>query len=162
MLAVAGGLVAAGIALSFYGSAVVVEDLAQDARRIGGGDGMEVAVDLDRGGQGVYVVQVIEGADGAEISASVAGPSGRVLASHEGGEDAPAEEHFNAEEGGRYVLTVRNSGEEADVAGAVGLVPDAAKFSVGVTGFYLVLAGMACMAVIGVTAIFARRRERAG
>ena len=35
MLAIVGGLIAAGIALSFYGSMIIVEDLTQSVDNIG-------------------------------------------------------------------------------------------------------------------------------
>ncbi len=158
MLAAVGAIIAAGIILSFYGSAIITEGLSRDAGRVDAGSTLEVAAELGpAGGEGVYAVQVMEFAEGM-VRASVTGPLGQTLADME----VPSESfegYFEIADEGTYILRVENAGEGTDIVGALGHVPDAAKISVAVTGFYLVIAGMIGMAVAGVYIVRNKRRS---
>ena len=182
MLAIVGGLVAAGLALSFYGSSIITGGLEQAAGSVGGPDGAAVSVAAyleppsagDRGGGGggpaaaggaaagggVFVVQVMDPDAGAGVRASVAGPSGAELAggridgdSHEG--------YFDIGEAGEYELRVRGSGPgSTEVVAVIGALPGTELIAVGYTGFYLIVAGLIGMAAVGVIAVRARARRR--
>lgn len=167
MVVVVGGLVAAGLALSFYGSSLIADDMEQRTGAVGGGEGpLSVSVMLEpygegRGG-GVYVVQVIDYEEGAGIHAVVTGPSGEEL--DQAQLDGPSHEgYFEVDAPGSYTLLVEGSG--ADSIGAVaiiGQVPPTERLAVGITGFYLVVAGLAGMAVVAVIAVRGRMRRGRG
>ncbi|KAF6242011.1 hypothetical protein C6988_10500, partial [Nitrosopumilus sp. b1] len=82
MLAVVGGLIAAGITLSFYGSMIITEDLTQAVENIGEGGTMEISADLDPSinNEGVYVIQVMEFSEGM-VSVSIVDPLGSQIIS---------------------------------------------------------------------------------
>ena len=80
MLAIVGGLVAAGLALSFYGSSIITGGLEQQVGLVGGpgGGAVSVSAHLEPAGAGgpagVFVVQVMDPDAGAGVRASVVGP----------------------------------------------------------------------------------------
>jgi len=163
MLAVVGGLVAAGLALSFYGSSLIADGVEQKTGTVGGGGGpLSVSVDLGQGGEGrgVYVVQVIDADAGAGVHASVSGPSGENLGSVQ--VDGPSYEgYFDIDAPGTYTLRVEGAGGAgtADAVAVIGQVPPTERLAVGITGFYLVVAGLAGMGVVAVIAARARMRR---
>ena len=162
MLAVVGGLVAAGLALSFYGSSLIADGVEQKTGTVGGGGGpLSVSVDLGQGseGRGVYVVQVIDADAGAGVNARVSGPSGENLASVEV-DGASYEGYFDIDAPGTYTLRVEGGGAgTADAVAVIGQVPPTERLAVGITGFYLVVAGLAGMGVVAVIAARARMRR---
>ena len=166
MLAIVGGLVAAGLALSFYGSSIIAGGLEQQAGLVGGPDGaaVSVAADLGPGGaggaQGVFVVQVMDPDAGAGVRARVVGPSGAELAAArvEGGSH---EGYFDIAGAGAYTLHVGGSGSgSTEVVAVIGALPGTEKIAVGITGLYLTVAGLVGMGVVGVIAVRARARQR--
>lgn len=159
MLAVVGALMAAGIALSFYGSMIITEDLTQAVENIGEGKTLEISAEMDPNvnDEGVYVVQVMEFEEGM-ISARIIDPIGSQIISKMV-ESESIEEQFEITTGGTFTLIIENSGEYTDVVGVIGHVPDTAKFSVGVTGFYLLIVGLIGMGVIGIYVVKNRRRN---
>lgn len=166
MLAIVGGLVAAGLALSFYGSSIITGDLEQRAGLVGGPDGAPVSVSAELGAdaagatRGVFVVQVMDADAGAGVTARVLGPSGEELAfervegdSHEG--------YFDVGGAGAYTLRVDGDGQGGtEVLAVVGALPGTEKIAVGITGFYLIVAGLVGMGAVGVIAVRARSRRR--
>ena len=177
MLAIVGGLVAAGLALSFYGSSIITGGLEQAAGPVGGPDGAAVSVDAyleppsggdrsggdrsggDRSG-GVFVVQVMDPDAGAGVRATVAGPSGAELAGVRIDGDS-REGYFEIAEAGEYELRVYGSGPgSTEVVAVIGALPGTELIAVGYTGFYLIVAGLIGMAAVGVIAVRARARRR--
>ena len=174
MLAIVGGLVAAGLALSFYGSSIITGGLEQAAGPVGGPDGAAVSVAAyleppgagDRGGAeggaegGVFVVQVMDPDAGAGVRAAVAGPSGAELAGVRIDGDS-REGYFDIGEAGEYELRVYGSGPgSTEVVAVIGALPGTELIAVGYTGFYLIVAGLIGMAAVGVIAVRARARRR--
>lgn len=156
MLAVVGAVVAAGIALSFYGSILITEDLIQETGFVGAGETLEVAARLDPlvSMDGVYVVQKMgEG----RILADLMDPSG-VLIESEYFESESIERFFEIESAGTFTLVVSSEGDRVEVVGVLGHMPESGLISVGVTGFYLVLAGLVGMALVGFQIWKIRRR----
>lgn len=171
MLAIVGGLVAAGLALSFYGSSIIADGLEQGAGSVGGEGGAPVSVSAELGGEGgggggggeprgVFVVQVMDPDAGAGVTARVSGPAGEELAfervrgdSHEG--------YFDVGGAGAYTLRVDGDGlGSTEVLAVIGAVPGTEKFAVGFTGFYLTIAGLIGMVAVGVIAVRARSKRR--
>lgn len=159
MLAVVGGLIAAGIALSFYGSMIITEDLTQAVENIGEGGTIEISADLDPSinNEGVYVVQVMEFSEGM-VSVSIIDPLGSQIISKSVDVES-LEEQFEITTAGTYSMIIENSGEYTDVVGVIGHVPDTAKFSVGISGFYLLVAGLIGMGVVGIFVIKNRKKN---
>ncbi|ABK78203.1 hypothetical protein CENSYa_1583 [Cenarchaeum symbiosum A] len=158
MLTVVGGIMVAGIALSFFGSSIVVDSLVQATANIGGGDEMEVSARLDPGvsGEGFYVVQTMQFEEGM-VRASVKDPSGAEVAGGMVGSDSH-QEQFDLRGGGNYTLVIENGGGQSDVVGAIGHVPGEAIVAVGVTGSYLLIAGLVGMAGLAVYIVKSRNR----
>lgn len=158
MLAVVGGLIAAGIALSFYGSMIITEDLSQAVENIGEGTIIEITAELDPvvNNEGVYVVQTMEFREGM-ISVRVVDPFGSEIISKIV-ETESLEEQFEITTSGTFTLIIENAGEHTDVVGVIGHVPDTAKFSIGITGFYLLVVGLIGMGVVGIYVVKNRRR----
>ena len=159
MLAVVGGLIAAGIALSFFGSMIIVEDLTQDVGNIGEGSTLEISTELDPkiNDEGFYVVQTMQFSEGM-ISARVIDPFGSQMISKII-ETESYQEQFEISAEGTYTLIIENSGEHSDVVGAIGHVPDSTKVSIGITGSYLLIAGLIGMGVVGIYLVKNRRRN---
>ncbi len=159
MLALVGGLIAAGIALSFYGSMIITEDLTQAVENIGQGGTLEISAELDPSvnSEGVYVVQVMEFTEGM-ISVSLVDPLGSQIVSKVV-ETESLEEQFEITNSGTYTMTIENAGENTDVVGVLGHVPDTAKFSVGVSGFYLLVVGLIGMGIVGIFVVKNRKRN---
>ena len=158
MLAVVGGFIVAGMILSFYGSMIIIDDFAQGTENIGGGDEIRIDAELNPGvnTEGIFAVQTMEFQENT-ISVAVIDPSGTKIASQRVNTES-FEERFEIETAGMFTLVIENSGEPTDVAGAIGHVPDAAKLSVGVTGLYLLAAGLVGMAVVGIYVVKNRKR----
>ena len=168
MLAIVGGLVAAGLALSFYGSSIIADGLEQGAGSVGGAaGGAPVSVSAELGGEeggggqrGVFVVQVMDPDAGAGVTARVSGPAGEELAFERVREDSH-EGYFDVGGAGAYTLRVDGDGAGAtEVLAVIGAVPGTEKFAVGFTGFYLTVAGLIGMGAVGVIAVRARSRRR--
>lgn len=159
MLALVGGLIAAGIALSFYGSMIITEDLTQAVENIGQGGTLEISAELDPSvnSEGVYVVQVMEFTEGT-VSVSLVDPLGSQIVSKVV-ETESLEEQFEITNSGTYTMTIENAGENTDVVGVLGHVPDTAKFSVGVSGFYLLVVGLIGMGIVGIFVVKNRKRN---
>lgn len=159
MLAVVGGLIAAGIALSFFGSMIIVEDLVQQTENIGGGSTLEITAELDPeiNDEGFYVVQAMQFSEGM-ISARVIDPFGGQIISKTV-ESGSYQEQFEIKSGGTFTLIIENAGENSDIIGAIGHVPDSGKVSVGIAGSYLLIAGLIGMVVVGIYAVKNRRKS---
>ena len=159
MLAIVGGLIAAGIALSFYGSMIIVEDLTQSVDNIGEGSTLEISSELDPevNDEGFYVVQTMKFQEGM-ISARVVDPFGSQIVSKVIDSES-YQEQFEITSSGTFTLIIENSGEFSDVVGAIGHVPDSTKVSVGITGTFLLIIGLVGMGVVGIYAVKNRRRD---
>lgn len=159
LLALVAGLIAVGIALSFYGSMIITEDLAQGVENIGEGGTLEISSELDPSisNEGVFVVQVMEFQEGV-ISARVVDPFGSQIISMPIGTES-FEEKFDISSKGKFSLIIENKGEFTDVVGVIGHLPDTAKFSIGITGFYLLVVGLIGMGVVGIYVVKNRKRN---
>ncbi len=159
LLALVGGLIAVGIALSFYGSMIITEDLTQGVQNIGEGGSFEIRAELDPSisSEGVFVVQVMQFQEGS-VSARITDPFGSQIVSKTIDSES-YEEQFDVTSKGTFTLTVENSGEFTDVVGVIGHLPDTSKFSVGITGFYLLIVGLIGMGIVGIYVVKNRRRN---
>lgn len=160
MLLTATGLLAAGLALSFYGSQVVTEGLITETGIAGPEQSMRITVELDPGvaGTAVYVVQVMS-LEGSQVSANIADPLGTQIEKTDIDRDS-YESRFEITDAGPYTLTISNPGQATEVVALLGHMPGTEAFSIGFTGFYILLAGLAAMVVLTIYAIKGKRQLR--
>src|SRR3989344_3608228 len=102
MMTIIGGLIAAGIVLSFYGSQVITEGLSQKDEIIMAGNSLEIYSDIDvtTTNLGVFVVQVQNFKEGA-IHVKVFDPLGAELVSTTVDRES-FEKRFDVTTGGTY------------------------------------------------------------
>jgi len=157
-LALVGGLIAVGITLSFYGSYVTVKDLTQVDGNIDNGESLETIAELDPtiSEVGVYVIQIMNFNEG-DISIQIFDPSGsQIIAKTIEAESF--EEQFDIAIKGNFQLVIKNSGDSTDVVGAIGHLPDTTKFSIGITGFFLLVVGLLGIAGLGIYVVKNRKK----
>jgi hypothetical protein len=159
ILVLVGGLLTAGIILSFYGSQVITEDLVQVDGSISNGESLETVAELDPeiNNVGVYVVQTMNFNQG-DISVKIFDPSGSQIISKTV-EIESFEEQFDISTKGDFRLIIENAGDSTEVIGVIGHLPDTAKFSIGVTGFYLLVVGLFGMVGLGIYVAKNRRKN---
>ena len=92
------------------------------------------------------------------ISARVVDPFGSQIVSKVIDSES-YQEQFEITSSGTFTLIIENSGEFSDVVGAIGHVPDSTKVSIGITGTFLLIAGLIGMGVVGIYAVKNRRRN---
>ena len=160
LLAVAVGLLIAGLAMSFYGSQLVTEGLSSGTGTITGDRQMEIAAELDPavGRTAVYVVQVMD-FEGTEISVTVEDPLGIEILSADVDRDS-YEDRFDVVDSGTHRLVVQNAGAETEVAVVLGHMPDTEALSVGITGFYVLLMGLVAIGALTIHVIRQKRSSR--
>jgi len=151
--------VTAGIILSFYGSQVITEDFIQVDGNIGNGESIEVITELDPAinDVGVYVVQTMNFNQG-DISVKIFDPSGTQMISKTV-EIESFEEQFDISSKGSFRLIIENAGDNTDVIGVIGHLPDTAKVAIGYTGFFLLVVGFFGMVVLGIYVVINRRKN---
>ena len=70
------------------------------------------------------------------------------------------EERFEIKSQGKYMLRIENIGNEGTlITGVIGHVPDANIFSIGITGFYVLIVGMLGMVLVTVYSIKNRQKS---
>ncbi len=160
-LLVVGSLIAAGIILSFYGSQLTTQSIIVKEENILPDSALEVSVELDPsvGETGVYAV-LLENFEEDTISVSVFDPLGSQIISKIA-EKESTEERFEITSGGKYILEIKNSGlEESKVFVGLGYMPDAVTLSIGIIGFYLLIAGLIGIVGIGIYSIRNRQKNK--
>lgn len=160
LIALVGGLIAAGIVLSFYGSQIITEDLSQKDAMVRAGDSLEITSDLDfdATNTGVYVVQIQNFEEGA-IYAKVFDPLGTEIVSSAIDKES-FEERFGITLGGTYRLLIENRGQDdAQIIGVIGPMPDPSKLSLGLTGFYILVVGLIGIVGVGIYAVRNRHKD---
>lgn len=160
-MAIVGGIVAVGIALSFYGSQIIIEDLVSEQTEVISGGFMEVKTELDPSVSetGVYVVQTMNFKENS-ISAKIFDPFDSQIVSKPV-ETESFEDRFKISTKGTYLLVIENFGAEKTViVGVIGHMPDKGKLSIGITGLYLLIVGLIGMVGVGIYAIKKRRKDK--
>ena len=159
MFIVVAGFIGVGIILSFYGSHVVTEGLLKDERDVISGEPFEIIAELDPeiNSVGVYVVQNMNFQEGM-VTAKVYDPLNSQLVSEIVPKDS-FEGKFDISRKGNYKLIIENSGEDAYIIGVIGHLPDAGQFSIGLSGFYILIMGLLGIVGVGIYAVKNRKRE---
>ena len=160
-LAIVGGLLAVGIALSFYGAQLTTQDLISNEGIIKQGEFLEIQAELDpaKSETGVFVVQVLNFKD-YEITAKISDPLDYEILSKSIDEDS-VEQRFEISSKGTYKLIIENSSpEDIQMMGVMGHMPDKGTLSVGITGFYILIVGLVGIVGVGIYVIRSKRKEK--
>ena len=160
-LLIVGALIIVGMALSFYGSQIITEDLVTEQSDLISGEIFETFADLDPiiSESGVYVVQTKNFEENA-IHVKIFDPLQSQLVSKTV-ESESFEDRFEILSSGEYRIIIENTGSEDTVIFlAIGHLPDNSKLSVGITGFYILIVGMIGIAGLVILAIKNKRKNR--
>lgn len=159
-LLIVGILIAIGIALSFYGSQIITEDLVSNETDLEPNKNFELVSNLDPSisEKGVYVVQIFNFKPDSIIV--------RLYDSHntqltsKSVQKESYEEQFEIFAAGQYKLIIENRGSEKfHVVAVLGHLPDKSKYVVGLTGFYILIVGLVGIAGVGIFAIKNRKKN---
>ena len=157
-----GGLIAAGIILSFYGTQLITQNLTIKEENLAPSSSLEVIAELDPAinEPGVYVINIIENFEVGKISISVLDPGGTQILTKTV-EKESTEERFEIVSKGSYHLIIENSGSlESKIVAGIGHVPDELTLSVGFTGFYILIVGLIGIVGIGIYSVRNRKKQK--
>lgn len=149
LLVVGGFLVIIGIALSVYGSQMIIDKLASQEERLGIGRAMEISKELDPAinENGVFVVQTANFDTQSYLKATVFDPLGTEIISKTIDRDS-LQEIFKIPMTGTYRLVIENTGEgEAEVMGVLGSLPQDESLTVSIFGFIVIILGLVGLVV---------------
>ena len=159
-MVIMGCIMAVGMAMSFYGSQIIIQDLVSEQAEVIPGNSLEITVELDSSVSetGVYVVQTMNFKEDS-ISAKIFDPFGTQIISKSIESDS-FEDRFEISSKGKYQLVIENFGsEETIIVGVLGHMPDKSKLSIGISGFYLLIVGMIGMVGVGIYAFKKRQKK---
>ncbi len=160
-LLIVGVLIIVGMALSFYGSQIITEDLVTEQSDLISGEIFETFADLDPmiSESGVYVVQTTNFQENV-INVKIFDPIGSQIISKTI-ESESFEDRFEILSSGEYRIIIENTGsEDTAIFLAIGHLPDTSKLSVGITGFYILSVGMIGIAGLVIVSIKNRRKNK--
>ena len=160
-LLIVGVLIIVGMALSFYGSQIITEDLVTEQSDLISGEIFETFADLDPmiSESGVYVVQTTNFQENV-INVKIFDPIGSQIISKTV-ESESFEDRFKILSSGEYRIIIENTGsEDTAIFLAIGHLPDTSKLSVGITGFYILVVGMIGIAGLVILTIKNRRKNK--
>lgn len=158
-MVIVGSIMAVGMAMSFYGSQIIIQDLVSEQAEVIPGNSLEITVELDSSVSetGVYVVQTMNFKENS-ISAKISDPFGTQIISKSIESDS-FEDRFEISFKGKYQLVIENFGsEETTIVGVLGHMPDKSKLSIGIAGFYLLIVGLTGMVGVGIY-VFKKRQK---
>ena len=154
-----GGLIAAGIILSFYGAQLTTQNLTVKQENLAPASSLEVIGELDPiiSDIGVYAI-ILDNFEEGKISVSVLDPQGTQILSNTV-EKESTEERFEIISKGSYNLIIENAGSlETQIVAGIGHMPNAVSISVGITGFYILIVGL--IGIVGVGFYSIRNRKK--
>ena len=151
-------MIVIGLILSVVGNQVILEGFSQGNGKISLDQALTVSGDFNAQESpiGIFAVQVMEFRDNTFL-VRVLDPFDTEIISQDMNEDK-IENEFNILETGTYKLIIENmSNEEIQVFGAIGPSPDAGKKSLGFVSVYVLMIGLAGLAISGIFAIKKRK-----
>lgn len=160
-LLIVGVLIIVGMALSFYGSQIITQDLVIEQLDLISGETFEAFAELDPmvSESGVYAVQT-KNFEENTIHVKIFDPFESQIISKMV-ESESFEDRFEILSGGKYRIVVENSGsKDTTIVLAIGHLPDTSKLSVGIMGFYILIVGMIGIAGLVILAIKNRKKNR--
>ena len=157
VLVVSSILVVLGLVLLAVGNQIILEEISQDSGLINSNQSLVISTDFNTNSQvGIFAVQLVEYKDNA-FTVQVLDPFSTEIFFESIKEDA-IEREFNITSSGMYKLIIQsNNIDGTQVFGAIGPVPDAGKKSLGFISVYVLMVGLAGLAISGIFAIKKRR-----
>ena len=142
-----------GLVLLTIGNQVILEGVSQDNGLINSNQSLVILGDFNTNDEvGILAVQLVEYKDDT-FTVQVLDPFGSEIFFESIKEDT-IEREFNITASGTYKLIIQsNNIEETQVFGAIGPVPDAGKKSLGFVSVYILMIGLAGLAISGIFAI---------
>jgi hypothetical protein len=158
-LVIVGGLIGAGIILSFYGNYVIFEDLVKGDGDVDSEHDLIVEVELDHIEiqTGIYAVQIID-YEKSVVSASILDPLDTVIESQSINEEV-YEGLFDISTSGTYKLLIENRGEQVKIFGVIGPEPDSGKRSLGFVSLYILIIGLIGMMILAIYLVINRKKK---
>ena len=157
VLAISAILIVLGLVLVVIGNQIILEGVSQDNGIINSNQPLVISGDFMTGdGDGILAIQLVEYQDNT-FSVQVLDPFGTEIF-FELMRDDTIEREFNITSSGTYKLIIQsNNVDETQVFGAIGPVPDAGKKSLGFISLYVLMIGLAGLAISGIFAIKKRK-----
>ena len=157
ILAVSAILVVLGLFLLTVGNQIILEGVSQDNGLINSNQPLIISGDFDMNDDvGIFAVQLVEYQENV-FTAQVLDSFGTEVFFESIKEDT-IEREFSITSPGAYKLIIQsNSVEETQVFGAIGPVPDAGKKSLAFISVYVLIVGLAGLAISGILAIKKRK-----
>jgi hypothetical protein len=158
-LVIVGGLIGAGIILSFYGNYVIFEDLVKGDGDVDSEHDLIIEVELDHTEikTGIYAVQIID-YEKSVVSASILDPLDTVIESQSINEEV-YEGLFDISTSGTYKLLIENRGEQVKIFGVIGPEPDSGKRSLGFVSLYILIIGLIGMMILAIYLVINRKKK---
>ncbi len=161
LLLIVGALIPIGIAISYYSSQIITEDLVTKQSNIISGDALEISADLNPSVSkfGLYFVQMINFKENS-INIKIIDPNGNQIVSKTL-EFEKFEEQFEISTSGTYRLVVENFGlEETEIIGVLIHMPEKNIISLSYIGLSFLIVGMIGIVVLGIFVIKIRQKNK--
>ena len=157
VLAISVILVVLGLVLVVIGNQIILEGVSQDNGLINSNQPLVISGDfMEDHERGIFAIQLVEYQDNT-FSVQVLDPFGTEIFFESIKEDT-IEREFDITSSGTYKLIIQSTNiDEIQVFGAIGLMPDAGKKSLGFISLYVLMIGLAGLAISGIFAIKKRK-----
>lgn len=157
VLVISGVLVVLGLVLLVIGNQVILEGVSQDNGLINSNQPLVISGNFNSvDEEGILAIQLVEHQENT-FSVQVLDPFGTEIFFESIKEDT-IEREFDITSPGTYKLIIQSSNvDETQVFGAIGPVPDAGKKSLGFISLYVLMIGLAGLAISGIFAIKKRK-----
>ena len=155
-LAISTILVVLGLVLLVIGNQIILEGVNQDNGLINSNQSLVISSNFTDDEEGILAIQLVEYQDNT-FSIQVLDPFDTEIFFESMKEDT-IEREFDITSSGTYKLIIQsNKVDETQVFGAIGPVPDAGKKSLGFISVYVLVIGLAGLAISGIFAIKKRK-----
>lgn len=158
-LAIVGGLIGAGIILSFYGNYLLFENLAQDNGDVELGRNLIIEIELDstKTQTGIYAIQIMD-VERALVTAKILDPFDTELQTNQI-KDELFEGFFDVTATGAYKLVIENKEEQVKIFGVIGPQPEAWKKSLNDFSIIILIIGLVGMVTVAIYTIISRKKS---
>ncbi len=158
---VAGALIIVGLALSIYGSQLIIENVSVLEGSLNPTQTMDIQITLEpeKNEGGRYVVQITDFADEI-VNIRVLDPN-EVLIISKSVSQKSFEGEFEITSPGIYKLIIENPGDnDIHIVGAIGYMPNDIVLAVNTSGLIIIVVGLGGIMVGGVYLVRTRRKNR--
>jgi len=154
---VAGGLVAAGMVLSFYGSALITQGVSITEGVVGPSSPLQIEMYMDRSISDTGVFVVHSQPQGSALVARVLDPAGIQIESKTIQEER-TEEQFEIATSGSHTLVLDNAGSDVHALIGISHMPDKSLVALNIFGQAAIVSGFVGMGIGVLYAIVSRKR----